>query len=346
MILRSLRSILASLRARIVAAALLWTVGLLVMIEVGSAVAAETFPGFRPVDQLILSLIATGCAISGLLLAAGALRRLDRVRTLISAVRAGEQNRLSASGLSEIEPLVREMNELLEYRETVVQRALATAGDLAHGLKTPLAVMAWEADRLETLGQHESAASIAEQVERMGRQVDIHLARARASGAGSSYDRRTEVVAATERLVETMRRLNSDSALTFELSIAEPLTVSCEPEDFDEMLGNLLDNACKWAVSVVQVTVRRSGDDVTFLVEDDGPGIDAALRDRVLQRGVRADQTAPGHGLGLAIVKDLAALYHGSFALEPGDRGGLRSRLVLRSAAGGTIADAQASKAL
>jgi signal transduction histidine kinase len=330
-ILRSLHAILRSLRARVFAGALLWTVGLFVLVRVASEVAADAFPGFRPVDHLVLSLLGTACAIAGMLIAAGGLRRLDRVRAQVSAVRAGEEHRLHASGLTEIEPLVRDMNELLEHRETLVRRAIATAGDLAHGLKTPLAIMAQEVDRLEALRQHESAATIAEQVQRMQRQVDYHLVRARASGAGSTYGRRSEVGAATKKLVNTMCRLYASRSLAFEVIVAETLTVRCEPEDFEEMLGNLLDNACKWASSTVVVTATRSGDVVMLLVDDDGPGIDPSMLDRVVQRGARADEDAPGHGLGLAIASDLTRLYRGSLALEQGDRGGLRARLVLPS---------------
>ena len=332
MILRSLHVILRSLRARVVAGAMLWTVGLLVLVRVASALAADAFPGLRPVDHLVLSLLGTACAIAGMLIVAGGLRRLERVRTRVSAVRAGEEERLDASGLTEIEPLVRDMNALLEHRETVLRRALATAGDLAHGLKTPLAIMAQEVDRLEALGQPESAATIEEQVEGMRRQLDFHLARARASGAGSTYGRRTEVGGATQRLVNTMRRLHESRSLAFEVLVAESLVVRCEPEDFAEMLGNLLDNACKWAASAVIVTATRSGDAVTLVVDDDGPGIDPSMIDRVVQRGARADEDAPGHGLGLAIVNEVARLYRGSLALERGDRGGLRARLVLPSA--------------
>jgi signal transduction histidine kinase len=307
-------------------------VGLLVLVRVASALAADVFPGLRPVDHLALSLLGTSCAIAGLLLVAGGLRRLDGVRTRVSAIRAGEEHRLDASGLTEIEPLVREMNDLLEHRETLVQRALATAGDLAHGLKTPLAIIAQEVDRLEAVGQHDSAATIAEQVERMRRQLGFHLARARASGAGSTYGRRTEVGAATNRLVNTIHRLYASRSLAFEILVAESFVVRCEPEDFEEMLGNLLDNACKWAASAVIVTATRSGDAVTLVVDDDGPGIDPSMIDRVVQRGARADEDAPGHGLGLAIVNEVARLYRGSLALERGDRGGLRARLVLPSA--------------
>jgi signal transduction histidine kinase len=330
-IVRSLHVILRSLRARVVIAAFLWTVGLLVLVRVASALAADMFPGLRPVDHLVLSCVGTACAIAGMLIAAGGLRRLDRVRTRVSAVRAGEERRLDASGLTEIEPLVRDMNDLLEQRETLIRRALETAGDLAHGLKTPLAIMAREVDRLEALGQHDSAATIAEQVERMRRQLEFHLARARASGAGSTYGRRTEVGVATNKLVNTVRRLYASRSLAFEVLVAESFVVRCEPEDFEEMLGNLLDNACKWAASVVIVTATRSGDAVTLLVDDDGPGIDPLMLDRVVQRGAREHEDAPGHGLGLAIVNDLARLYRGSLYLERGDRGGLRARLVLPS---------------
>ena len=329
MILRSLRVILRSLRGRIVAGALLWSVGLLVLLRVVSDVAARALHASSPRGSLLISMAGSFCAITGLLIVGKGLRKLDAVRTNVLALRTGEGHRLDGGDLAEIEPLVRDMNELLDHRERVARRALAAAGDLAHGLKTPLAIVAQETERLERAGQHDSAATIAEQVERMRRQVDYQLARARASAAGVTYGASVEIRPVAERLVRTMSRLYAGRTLDFAIEIADSSTVRCVTEDLEEMLGNVLDNACKWARSAVAMTVSRGGADVMILVDDDGPGIDPANRERVLQRGVRADETAPGSGLGLAIVSELAELYGGSLSLQVAPSSGVRAQLVL-----------------
>lgn len=331
MILRSLRVILRSLRARIVAGALLWSVGLIVIVDIVSRIAARMFPALSRINLLLMSVTGTFSLFAGLLIVGSGLRKLDAVRTRVDALRAGEGHRLEGGDLSEIEPLVRDMNELLDHRERVVRRALATAGDLAHGLKTPLAIVAQEAERLESAGQHDSAATIAEQVERMRRQVDLHLARARASASGVTHGAGIEVRQVAERLVRAMGRLYAGKGLDFAIEIAESSTVRCTTEDLEEMLGNVLENACKWAHSGVAVTAIERNADVVILVDDDGAGIDPASRELVLQRGVRADETAPGSGLGLAIASELAELYGGSLTLHAAPSGGVRVHLVLPS---------------
>ena len=332
MMLRALRVILRSLRLRIVAGALLWSAGLLVFVDVGARTAARAFPPFHAINPLVVSLAGTFCLIAGLLLAGSGLRKLDNVRARVLALRAGEGHRLDGEDLTEIEPLVRDMNELLEHRERVVRRALATAGDLAHGLKTPLAIMAQEAERLERDGSHDSAATIAEQVERMRRQVDYQLARARASAAGVTYGRSVELRPVAEKLVRTMSRLYAGKDLDFAMEIAPSSAVRCETEDLEEMLGNVLENASKWARSAVAITASCRNGEAVIVVDDDGPGIDPANRERVLERGIRADEAMPGSGLGLAIVSELAGHYRGSLILDTAPAGGLRVRLVLPSA--------------
>ena len=212
-------------------------------------------------------------------------------------------------------------------------RARASAGDLAHGLKTPLAVLLQEADRADAAGQADLAGAIREQVDRMRRQVDYQLAQARADasrrgGAGVS----TPVVDSAEALVRTMQRLHAERGLALEIDVAADLRVRVDREDLDEMLGNLLDNACKWGRRRARVSAARDADAVVVAVDDDGPGIDPAMRQAVFERGVRADAAAPGSGLGLAIVRDLASACGGdvTFAGSPG--GGLRVRLRLPSA--------------
>jgi signal transduction histidine kinase len=331
MILRAFGVILRSLRGRVVAGALLWSVGLVILLNhVAFRLLLVAMPSFKSRDRLLVSLmIGSLLVLAGLLLVAGALRKVDAVRTGVASLRSGTGKRLEGGDLAELEPLVRDMNALLDHRERVVRRALATAGDLAHGLKTPLAVVAQEAERLETSDQSESAATIAEQVERMRRQVEFHLARARTSASGAPYGTHVELRPAVERLVRTIGRLYADKGVAFAVDVPESCTVRCETQDLEEMLGNVLENACQWARAAVMIFASATPAGVEIIVDDDGPGIAPAIRDRVLQRGVRADEASPGSGLGLAIVSDLADLYGGAVTLDGAPRGGLRVRLVL-----------------
>ncbi|MFP5285987.1 MAG: ATP-binding protein, partial [Thermoanaerobaculia bacterium] len=231
---------------------------------------------------------------------------------------------------SEVQPLVNELNGLLEDRERAVARALATAGDLAHGLKTPLAVLAQEAERADVEGHHDLATTLRQLVERMQRQVDYHLARARATAsARAALGLRCSVLPSVEGLVRTMRRLHAGRELRIDADVSPAHEIRGRREDLDEMLGNLLDNACKWARSRVAISSAIDHAQLLISVDDDGPGLDPSMRAQVLQRGVRADQQVRGSGLGLAIVSDLAELYGGSVTLETSPLGGTRARLQL-----------------
>jgi len=256
----------------------------------------------------------------------------DELRRRLAGVRDGRSRRLEGAYPTEVAPLVNDLNALLEHREGIVARALAKAGDLAHGLKTPLAVLAQEAERAEAAGQSELAAAIGEQVERMRRQMDYHLAQARAAASGAAPGAHCSLRESAEALARTLQRLHADRGLTIVVEVPPDHSVRGERADLDEMLGNLLENACRFAKSDVAIASSRDGDRIVVTVDDDGPGLAPELRDRVLQRGVRADEAGPGAGLGLAIVRDLAELYGGSIALEASPRGGLRARLTLPAA--------------
>jgi signal transduction histidine kinase len=258
-----------------------------------------------------------------------ALVPFGRLRAQLARLQDGSVERIEGKYPTEVQPLVNDLNSLLEHRERIARRALAKAGDLAHGLKTPLAVLAQEAEQLEATGQSESAATISAQVERMRRQVDYQLTQARASSAGNVAAARCGVLASVEGLVRTLEKLYAARALKIEVDVAAAHVVRGQREDLDEMLGNLLDNACKWAKSRVAVRSEAEGGMVVVTVDDDGPGLAAAMREQVMRRGVRADEAAPGSGLGLAIVGELAQLYEGTIGLEDSPLGGLRARLRL-----------------
>ena len=323
-----------SLRARILIGASFWTLGFFFI----SGVAMMWMIGSHPrVPDTIHHIFAQSLAMGTLalvLMSIGfvTLRRgmtsLGDLRARVADVHAGRARRVDGNYPSEVQPLVSDLNLLLDAHEQNVSRAQAKAGDLAHGLKTPLAVLAQEADRARAAGQLELAATIAEEVARMRRQIDYHLAHARAV-ASSAVASRTTVRSSVDGLTRTMARLYADKGLTIDADVGESDVVRCQREDLDEMLGNLLDNACKWARARVNVRSSVQGDRVTLVVEDDGPGLEPLMREAVLHRGVRADQAAPGSGLGLAIVRELAGVYGGSVSLDASPHGGLRATLTL-----------------
>jgi len=267
--------------------------------------------------------------LAGLVVAKGGLASVDNVRHRLNLLRAGRERRMDGSYPAEVQPLVDDLNALLDHRDQAVQRAIARSGDLAHGLKTPLAILAQEAERARGAGQTEIAVAIEQQVERMNRQVNYHLAQARAVASGASSGARANVKESAEGVARVMRRLHAERGIVVDVRVPGGVDVRTQREDLDEMLGNLLDNACKWARTQIVIDAAVTGSQVVIAVEDDGSGIAPALRDAVLQRGVRADEAAPGSGLGLAIVRDLAELYGGSITLDASPRGGVRANLSL-----------------
>jgi len=327
--------VLRSLRSRLTLASVLWTAGLLAVMHMLSLMVMHVVPGIRATNGYVFPLL-TGLV----LMAAGVLLGLRQglgpfrhLRERLLAVRTGVSRRVDGVYPTEVQPLIDDLNALLENREKAVKRALATAGDLAHGLKTPLALLAQEADRADAAGQPELAESIAQQVERMSRQVTYHLARARAAASGSVSVSACPVAVCADALLRTLMKLNADRALDISSTIEHDLCVRVQREDLDEMLGNLLDNACKWANSRIVLEAARVDTMLVLTLDDDGPGLAGALRAVVLERGVRIDEAAPGSGLGLAIVRDLAELYGGSISLDDSPLGGLRARLSLPSRA-------------
>ncbi|HEY6348699.1 MAG TPA: ATP-binding protein [Candidatus Angelobacter sp.] len=326
---------LRSFRWRILLGAFFWTLGL---IPVGYM--AFFAVHYRTLRRFSLSSPATAttlafnflCLLAGIWQVRAGLAPFARLRRQLSGVRDGSGRRIEGRYPNEVQPLVNDLNSLLEHREKAVQRALAKAGDLAHGLKTPLAVLAQEADRVEAEGQPEVAATIHQQVERMRRQIEYHLAHARAAGSGGTPGAHCVVLVSAEGLSRTLLRIYAARGLDVQVDVSPGHSIRGEREDLDEMLGNLLDNACKWARSAVSVQSIRENDSIVILVDDDGPGIIPEMRDVVLQRGVRADEAAPGSGLGLSIVRDLAEVYGGTISLENSPKGGLRARLKLPAA--------------
>ena len=321
-----------SLRARVIAGALLWTVGLLAVAHVVSIALLVRYPHLKLIaHSALIAAVAVACLMAGIAQVRRGLSPFQELRARLASVRDGRATRLSGDYPAEVQPLVEDLNGLLAHREQAIERAIARAGDLAHGLKTPLAVLAQDAERARAAGQHELAAALSQQIERMRRQIDYHLAAARAAASGPTAGQRTDVGPAIDALVRTMQRLHADRGLAMDVAIEvnADVAVRARREDFDEVLGNLLDNACKWARSRVRVAASRREDRVVITVDDDGPGVDPSMRDAVVQRGVRGDAAASGSGLGLAIVRELVTLYDGTLRLDTSPAAGLRAEVTL-----------------
>lgn len=250
---------------------------------------------------------------------------LRRMEGALAAIRSGRARRLEGGFAREIQPLAIELNALLDHNEAVVERARTHAGNLAHGLKTPLAVLTNEASR----NQGPLALLTLRQVDLMRGQVEHHLARARAAASASVLGARTEIAPVLSDLCRTLGRIYVARAITIEQRCPPEAAFRGARQDLEEMLGNLLENACKWATSRVLVAAEPEDGFVVVTVEDDGPGLPAERRDQVLERGRRLDQRMPGSGLGLAIVADLAELYGGGIVLDRSPLGGLSVRLTL-----------------
>jgi signal transduction histidine kinase len=329
----------ASFRWQLVSGSVLWTLGLLFAVSILSVHLLATNPSPHAAIRNWFARAHLGLALAGMAAMIGGawqIRRTLKAMTLLhsrlGAVHSGADRQLSGRYPSEIQPLVDDLNVLLAEREQRVQRALAKAGDLAHGLKTPLAVLARDADRATALGDSELASSMTAQVERMRRQIDYHLAHARASAAGALPGTRSLVGPSVDALFRTLERLHAERSISLRSAVGPAHAVRCQREDLEEMLGNVLDNACKWARSRVEVDSEPVGTAIVVTVDDDGPGIDPGMAAEVLKRGVRADERVEGTGLGLAIVRDLAEIYDGSIELSRSPLGGLRARLQLPAA--------------
>ena len=318
--------------------AVLWTAGLFALAGIALNFAIYRHPEapvifhatFRHGPPIVF--FALVCMLIGLLQVRRGLSPINRLRARLADVHAGREPRVSGRYPAEVQPLVDDLNRLLDERERRVARAVARAGDLAHGLKTPLAVLAHEAGQAASAGHAELAAAIDQQIERMRRQIDRHLALARSAAAGTAPAARAPALTSAEALARTLLRLHAGRGLRIDVDVDAAHAFRGQREDLDEMLGNLLDNACKWARRRVALASAVDNGQLVLRVDDDGPGLEASMREAVTERGVRADETAPGSGLGLAIVRELAELYGGGVTLAVSPLGGLRAELRLPSA--------------
>jgi signal transduction histidine kinase len=255
----------------------------------------------------------------------------------LAAIRSGKAERLEGRFPVEIAPLARETNALIDANREIVERARTHVGNLAHALKTPLSVMMNEAT---ARGDDPLATKVREQTGVMRDQVQRHLERARIAARATVVGTVTDVAPVVTSLARTMEKIHRDRGIAIDIETPRDTRFRGERQDLEEMVGNLVDNACKWAESRVAIEVLPAADDpsgahkLRVVVDDDGPGLTAAQREQIgtVRRGQRLDETKPGSGLGLSIVTDLAALYGGALTLGTAPIGGLRAELVLPAA--------------
>ncbi|ETR75633.1 histidine kinase [Afipia sp. P52-10] len=273
---------------------------------------------------LVLSLVALGVILAGAMtiFIRLALRPFDDLARGLQAIHGGTSRALSGSFPGEVQRVVDDLNRLIAFQDAAVDRAKTHAGDLAHGLKTPLAVLSAVARQAAGDGRKELAASIDEQVVQMRRQVDRVLARARAGIAAALGRKAIAVEPIATKTVRAFERLPHERSLRWTCHVAPNAMFAGEAGDLTEMLGNLLDNARKWAASRIDLTVAVTTGVLTVRVEDDGPGLAPELISQIA-RGQRWDETQPGTGFGLAITRDLAENYRGSLDLGRSELGGL-----------------------
>jgi signal transduction histidine kinase len=261
---------------------------------------------------------------------------LKRISESLAAIRAGTAERLAGRFPVEIEPLARETNALIDANREIVERARTHVGNLAHALKTPLSVMVNEA---VARGDDPFAAKVREQTDIMRDQVTRHLERARIAARATVVGSVTDVQPVVTALMRTMEKIYRPRGIAIDLDAPDGVRFRGERQDLEEMLGNLVDNACKWAQSRVSIEVtpeRAAGEPaksvIRIMIDDDGRGLSPAERERVARRGQRLDESKPGSGLGLSIVLELATLYGGGLSLSNAPIGGLRAELVLPAA--------------
>jgi signal transduction histidine kinase len=304
---------------------------LLLQVDVDSSIVEAVVRTFnRSLLVSLLLLVAALTAAAALQVRFG-LRPMTRLGQGLRAIRSGQVTHLPRTLPREVQPVVDDLNSLIDTNAQMVVRARAQAGNLAHALKTPLAILMDEAYRLGNAGQSESAQVILQQCQRMQRQIDYQMARTRAAASRSVPGVNALVLPAVRNIVSAMQRLYSARDLSIEVEIAADCAAQCDPSDLGEMLANLVDNACKWCAGRVRITARADakGGHVIIIVDDDGPGLPPEAREVVFGIGERLDERVPGSGLGLPIVRDLAGLYGGEIHLEDSPLGGLQAVLNL-----------------
>jgi signal transduction histidine kinase len=257
------------------------------------------------------------------------LRPFAQLRRELNAVRDGRKERIETATFAEVQPLVSDLNALLAHNASILQRARTHVGNLAHGLKTPLSVISTAATP-----ERDPDGAIRTSAAAMDRLIRHHLRRARSGASRGVPGHRTDAVAVTLELRDLLAKIYADRRLTVRTAMQSKLFFAGERQDFEEMTGNLLENAFKWAKTEVSLTATREGSDLIIAIADDGKGLPAGQFEVATEPGKRLDTSVPGDGFGLAIAQELAELYGGRLLLGRSGQGGLEARLVLPIASG------------
>jgi signal transduction histidine kinase len=286
-------------------------------------------PLWEAMRTLALSLGVLGIVLIGAILIQIrlGLRPLERLRRAVAEVRSGLRDNVPEAQPSEVQPLADELNALLVQNAANLERARKHVSNLAHGLKTPLATLAISLQKQTTHSE-----DLHDLVVLMDRRIRHHLGRARSAALGGPLRARTAIASRADDLALVLGKVNAHKEIAFVNGIPPGLAVACEPQDIDEMFGNVLENAFVWCRSKVAVSSREEGRSVILVVEDDGPGLSPEQMSLAMQAGRRLDERSPGFGFGLSITSELAELYGGSLTLDRSELGGLRIALRLPSA--------------
>lgn len=295
----------------------------------------EEIQGFNVWLFASMAAMGAGLLVALLIQVRFGLRPLERVRKALAEIRSGRATKLDGEFPAEIEPLADELNGLLEGNREVLERARTHVGNLAHALKTPLSVLTNEAR------SHDGpfGETVRRTTMQMREQIDRHLARARMAASANVLGANTPVKPVLKRIANALERIHAERGIAIEIDCADETGFRGEAQDLEEVAGNLIDNACKWAEENVRVKVtaagieRRNRPFLLIAVEDDGPGLPEDARKTALKRGARLDETKPGSGLGLSIVTEIAELYGGELKLESSSLGGLKAELYLPASA-------------
>ncbi len=289
---------------------------------------AEDVARFGRIATMTLMIFALLLALGAAWLIRFGLRPLRDIRAALRRVRLGDSASMEGDYPIEIEPLVSDLNALIGSNREIIERSRTHVGNLAHALKTPIAVL-----QNEAAGTSPLAIQVRDQVATMQHQITHHLDRAQMAAQSKVIGVVTPVTPVIDGLERVMRKVHEGRDLSISVHRQPDLRFRGEKQDLEEMIGNLLDNACKWARSEIRLSAfaaeRNRKERLVITIEDDGPGLTGEERKEALSRGKRMDQSVPGSGLGLSIVDELARIYGGQFVLEPADTGGLSARLEL-----------------
>ena len=289
-----------------------------------------TRPLHAAMRPLLLSLVLLGVALAGAILVQlrVGLKPLGLVRAMLGEVRAGTRVHVDAVEPTELLPLIAELNALIDANRVALDQARGHVANLAHGLKTPLAALRLD---LEAPGR-DPDGRLGRHVERIDRHVRHHLGRARAASPAGAGRIATEIAPHAVDIVDALARIHAERPVRATIAIPAGLAVRCDPQDVDEVLGNLLDNGWRWAAASLRVSAERADAIVRIAIADDGPGIAADAVARALQPGARLDERGDGHGFGLSIAREIVELYGGTLMLENASTGGLVATVTLPAA--------------